>query len=209
MLRADSVSYCYQGGPRVLEDVTLHVAPGEVVGLPGPSGQGKTTLGRLLCGYMKPDGGKVTMDDAALPEDVYCPAQLIFQHPELAMNPRCRMGAILNEAGVCDEKILERLGIKTSWRERYPHELSGGELQRVALARVMNSDTKYLVADEITAMLDANTQARIWKILLTWAREQRVGVLAISHDHHLLKKVADRIDNSFTSSSHLSWVCKH
>ncbi len=200
MLRANTVSYSYEDGPAVLQGVSIHISPGEVVGLPGPSGRGKTTLGRILSGYMEPGEGTVTLNDSALPKSGYCPVQLIFQHPELAMNPRCHIAAILSEGHPCDDTILRSLGINKSWLERYPHELSGGELQRVALARVMNSATKYLVADEITAMLDANTQAHIWKILLGWARENGVGLLAISHDPNLLERVADRIDSSFTTT---------
>ena len=199
MLRADTVSFRYQNGPLILNRISLHVAPGEIVGLPGPSGQGKTTLGRILSGYMEPDAGTVTIDDAPLPTSGYCPAQLLFQHPELAMNPRCRIARILDEAKPCPRRILDDLGIKPSWLDRYPHELSGGELQRIALARVMNEDTRYLVADEMTAMLDTNTQAHIWKILLNWTHESRIGVLAISHDLHLLKRITTRIDTSFTS----------
>jgi peptide/nickel transport system ATP-binding protein len=201
MLRADNVKFHYNHGPIILDRVSLAVAPGEIVGLPGPSGRGKTTLGRILCGYMKPQSGMVTVNSEQLPHSGYCPVQLLFQHPEMAMNPRCRIGTILNEAMDCPEHILQPLGIHRSWLERYPHELSGGELQRIALARVMNVGTQYLVADEMTAMLDANTQAYIWQILLGWAQEHKVGILAISHDMHLLHRVAGRIENGFTDEN--------
>lgn len=201
MLRAHDVSFRYAQGPPILDLVSLAVAPGEIVGLPGPSGRGKTTLGRILCGYLRPQAGTVTLNGRPLPQSGYYPVQLIFQHPELAMNPRCRIGTILNEATSCSDHILQSLGIRGSWLERYPHELSGGELQRIALARVMNDTTQYLVADEITAMLDANTQAHIWQVLLHWAQEHKVGIVAISHDMHLLHRVAGRIENRFADSN--------
>lgn len=204
MLYADAVSFRYSQGPAILDQVSLTVAADEIVGLPGPSGRGKTTLGRILCGYLQPESGSVSVDGEPLPQTGYCPVQLLFQHPELAMNPRCRIGAIINEAMDCPDDVLQTLGIRESWLERYSHELSGGELQRVALARVMNVNTRYLVADEMTAMLDANTQAYIWQVMLGWAKENRVGILAISHDMHLLKRVAGRIEDRFTEKESIT-----
>lgn len=199
MLRADSLSFAYPKGLMVLEDVHLQVAPGEVVGLPGPSGRGKSTLARLLCGYLRPKSGTVTVDGEPLPLGRYCPSQLIFQHPEMAMNPRWKIARSLQEAQECDPAIRKCLGIHPQWLLRFPHELSGGELQRIALARTMGEKTRYIVADEMTAMLDANTQALIWNVLLRWVREKNVGLLVISHDLYLLERVADRIDQQFVS----------
>lgn len=200
MLCADSIRFRYDHGPFILDHVSLTIAPGEIVGLPGPSGRGKTTLGRIICGYLHPQSGEVTINGVPLPGNGYCPAQLLFQHPELAMNPRCRIGTIINEAMPCTDDVLLQLGICQTWLERYPHELSGGELQRIALARIMNPGTRYLVADEITAMLDANTQAHIWHVLRQWAQKHNVGILMISHDKHLLQRVAGRIDTRFAAA---------
>lgn len=197
MLHAKSLFFHYDQGPWILEDTGISILPGEIVGLPGPSGQGKSTLARLLCGYLHPIKGQVSADDKPLPKKSYCPAQLLFQHPELAMNPRRKISQTINEGHACSPDTLRSLGIHPLWLQRYPHELSGGELQRIALARVMGERTRYIVADEMTAMLDANTQALIWEVMLAWARRHKVGVLAISHDLHLLKRVADRIDRRF------------
>jgi peptide/nickel transport system ATP-binding protein len=198
MLRAEEVSFRYGEGRYLFEKVDFSLAAGEVVGLPGPSGRGKTTLGRLLCGYLQAEEGRVILDGKPLPKIGYCPAQLLFQHPELAMNPRHPIGVIVDEAFPCSEETRQLLGIRPSWLSRYPHELSGGELQRIALARIMTSATRYLVADEMTAMLDANTQAYVWKVMLQWARANGIGILAICHDMHLLRRIADRIDDRFT-----------
>lgn len=197
MLRADSLSFAYPKGSMILDDVQLQVAPGEVVGLPGPSGRGKSTLARLLCGYLRPKSGEVTVDGRPLSPKCYCPSQLIFQHPEMSMNPRWKIARSLQEAQEFEPAICQSLGIHRQWLQRYPHELSGGELQRIALARTMGEKTRYLVADEVTAMLDANTQALIWNVLLRWVREKNVGLVVISHDSHLLHRVADRIDQLF------------
>ena len=197
MLRGDALSFRYDQGPWILQRTDIRILPGEIVGLPGPSGRGKTTLARLLCGYLQPVEGEVTIDEQPLQHRRYCPAQLLFQHPELAMNPRRKINKTITEAHDSSPAIMQSLGIYPGWLQRYPHELSGGELQRIALARVMGEGTRYIVADEMTAMLDANTQALIWEVMLNWARKNKVGVLAISHDLHLLKRVADRIDWRF------------
>jgi peptide/nickel transport system ATP-binding protein len=179
-------------GRAVLAGASLDLEPGEVVGLGGPSGTGKSTLARVLTGHIAPDSGTVTVDGAPLPEDGYRPVQLLFQSPELAVNPRWRIRDILCEAYRPETSLLGALGIRDSWASRYPHELSGGELQRVAIARALSPRTRYLVADEISGMLDAITQAEIWRLLLDLVRVRRVGMLVISHDAALLDRIAGR-----------------
>jgi peptide/nickel transport system ATP-binding protein/Fe3+-transporting ATPase len=105
------------------------------------------------------------------------------------VNPRWRIDRILREGHPPQLHHLDALGIHPGWLTRYPHELSGGELQRVAIARVLNRQTRYLIADEMTAMLDANTQALIWQVILEFARQNQVGVIAISHDKPLLERL--------------------
>ncbi|NEQ96504.1 MAG: ATP-binding cassette domain-containing protein [Cyanothece sp. SIO2G6] len=172
--------------PWVVRDRTLSIAPGEVIGLMAPSGHGKTTLGKLLAGYLTPTQGQITLDDQLLPSQGYCPVQLVFQNPELSVNPRWRIDQILREGYVPRPHYLKALGIHPGWMTRYPHELSGGELQRVAIARILNPNTRYLIADEMTAMLDANTQALIWQVVLDFARDHNMGLMVISHDKSLL-----------------------
>jgi peptide/nickel transport system ATP-binding protein/Fe3+-transporting ATPase len=124
---------------------------------------------------------------------------MIFQHAEQAMNPRWRIRKIIEE-GNCDCKdLLHSFGIRSSWLDRYPHELSGGELQRISLLRTMNPGTRYLIADEMTASLDPDTQAHIWQTVIPWAKKQQVGLLAITHNHKLLRRIADRIDETFSA----------
>ncbi|MBX3013750.1 MAG: ATP-binding cassette domain-containing protein [Caldilineaceae bacterium] len=194
MLQGEALSFRYESqGAWVLEQVSLQVAPGEIVGISGPSGRGKTTLAKLLAGYLQPQTGQVRLDGRSLPNRGYCPVQLVFQHPELAMNPRWRLQQIIAESEPPAQTLLTALGIEPSWLARWPHELSGGELQRVAVARALASPTRYLIADEMTAMLDANTQAQIWQAVLTQAQQRQLGLLVISHDTPLLQRLCSRL----------------
>lgn len=197
MLKAHSISFRYENTPWLFEDLDFTLKPGEIIGLPGPSGQGKSTLARIMAGYISPQVGRVTFEGKSLPKTGYCPIQLLFQHPETALNPRWQLGDSIAEAHLPDEATLRRLNIEKHWLSRYPHELSGGELQRLALARAMTPKTRFLIADEMTAMLDPNTQALVWDAVISWAKEFNVGILAISHDRHLLGRVAHRIDETF------------
>ncbi len=196
MLRADEVSFRYDDhGPWVLEGVSFAAAPGQVTALRGPSGRGKTTLARLLAGYLSPQRGQVTLDGAPLPVAGRSPVQLVLQHPEHALDPRWRLGRSLAEAGPTDDRLLEDLSIDAAWLARYPNELSGGELQRLALARALAARPRVLLADEISVMLDAITQAQLWHTLLRHVREDGLTVVAISHDDELLSVVADEVDD--------------
>jgi peptide/nickel transport system ATP-binding protein/Fe3+-transporting ATPase len=123
---------------------------------------------------------------------------MIFQHAELAVNPRWRIRRIIEEGNCEYGDLLHRFGIRSSWLDRYPHELSGGELQRITLIRAMNPATRHLIADEMTASLDPNTQALIWQTVIPWVKKQQVGLLAITHDRKLLERIADRIDETFS-----------
>lgn len=194
MLEGKRLSFRYgHRQPWILRNFSIAVAPGEVVGLYGPSGQGKTTLAKLLAGYLRPLEGEVWVDGYPLPRQGYCPVQLVFQHPELAVNPRWRIRQVLSEGHTPSPQLLKALGIDSTWMDRWPHQLSGGELQRCAIARTLGPQTKYLIADEITTMLDAITQAQIWHALLDYARRHNIGILAISHNKHLLTRICDRI----------------
>lgn len=192
-LEACNIGYRYEQGPWVLRGVNLDLNSGEVVGLAGPSGYGKTTLGRILAGYGQPAEGGVRLDGEPLPQTGYCPVQLIFQHPERAVNPRWRMRDILREGGSPGAGVCGELGLRPEWLGRWPNELSGGELQRFCVARALTAQTRFLIADEMTTMLDAVTQAQIWQAVLKFSRRHELGILVISHDQNLLKRLCTRV----------------
>lgn len=194
MLKGENLWFRYgKRLPWVVENRSLAVAPGEALGLVAPSGYGKTTLGKLLAGYLSPVKGQVTIADKPVPKRGYSPVQLIFQNPELTINPRWRIRQVLQESYLPDPAILAAFGIHPGWLTRYPHELSGGELQRVAIARILNPATRYLIADEMTAMLDANTQALIWQGVLAFVQRQQVGLVVISHDEPLMQRICSKV----------------
>lgn len=179
--------------PWVLEGCSLKIDRGERVAVLAPSGYGKTTLAMLLAGYLKPDRGEILLDGRPLPGKGVCPVQLICQHPEHAINPRWRMKRVLEESGVLRDDVLEAFGIERAWLERFPRELSGGELQRFCVARALMSGADYLICDEISTMLDAITQAQIWNAILQEAGKRNMGIIAVTHNRHLAGRIATRV----------------
>lgn len=177
-------------GRMVLQGVSLQLAPGQIFGLSGPSGRGKTTLGRIMAGLMQPARGQVTLAGRPLPRRGVAPVQYLSQHPVLTMNPRWRVARILAEGGPVDPQLAQDLAVEQAWADRLPAELSGGQLQRVALLRALNAQPRYLIADEITAALDPLAQAQIWHHLARICAARGIGVLAISHDAALLARIS-------------------
>ena len=193
-LRAENISFRYNNkSPWILKNVDLTLDAGERVALTGPSGCGKSTLSKILAGYLEPTEGQVLLDGKPLPMRGYSPVQLIYQHPEQAVNPRWKMERTLKECWEPDEELLKEMGIESEWLKRWPSELSGGELQRFCIARVLGPQTRFLVCDEITTMLDVITQAQIWKLLLERAHERDLGMAVVTHNMALAEKVCSRI----------------
>ncbi|MFC4025384.1 ABC transporter ATP-binding protein [Oceanobacillus longus] len=189
------ISYRYGRNPYLFEDLELTVNPGEIVGLHGYSGSGKSTMAQIIAGYLKSNTGTVTVNGETNFDSLMHPVQLVWQHPEKVINPKWQMKKVLAESGMAESELLHDLKMKQEWLSRWPSELSGGELQRFSVARSLHGNTKYLIADEITTMLDSISQAHLWKTILKLAKERNLGVLAVSHDYQLLKRVSDRIIN--------------
>lgn len=207
VLEAKNVSFCYPGSKHcVLENINLEVHEGEIVGLFGGSGHGKSTLARVLAGQLPIKQGSITFDGQALNPHSCSPVQLIFQHPELALNPRWRMKRTLQEAWDVPQSLLDKAGIRDEWKERYPFELSGGELQRFCVVRALAPTTKILLCDEISTMLDAITQAHIWHLLLDHAKEHSMGMLVISHSEALLNRICTRVISIDALNKHANCI---
>ena len=200
-LEARDISFKYGEGTRqILNHVTLMVESGEKVGIMAPSGYGKTTLCKILAGYEKPDQGEVLLDGTPIRAfRGYSPVQMVWQHPELSVNPKRRLRTVTAEGDWSFEDPGERarieaeLGIRDEWKERFPVEVSGGELQRFCIARALGRRTKLLIADEMTTMLDLITQGQIWDFVLKELKRRDIGMIAVSHSPELLEKVCDRV----------------
>ncbi len=196
ILETHNLTFYYRNRKKnpIIDRFELTISPGERVGLKGSSGRGKTTLCRLLAGYERPKKGEILLDGRPVGEyRGACPVQMVWQHPETVVDPLLRLRETLAEAGDIEEQMMEKLHIEKEWLERYPAELSGGELQRFCLARALRPETKILLCDEITAMLDLVTQAQIWEFLLEEAERRKMGMLVVSHSEALLEKVCTRI----------------
>ena len=182
-----------QNGHRLWDSVSFQVKAGERQGISAPSGFGKTTLGRVLAQWQAATSGRVSVGGQPLPKKGYCPIQLVPQHPEQTFNPYRTTGESLRDAWSPDAAWLERMAVSPAWLTRRPDELSGGELARIALLRALDPRTRYLIADEVTAQLDAHVQAQVWQVLLEEVKRRELGLIVLSHNQALLEKVCTRI----------------
>lgn len=193
LLEAKDIWYGYKKGSDILRGASLQVAQGEVVGLFGSSGCGKSTLSKILAGRLRPRGGEVLWDGKPLPTKGYLPVQMIYQHPEQSINPRWRLGKTMREAWNPPADLIQEMGIEPAWEKRFPTELSGGELQRFCVIRALAPQTRILICDEMTTMLDVVTQAQIWELVMKVAKERNMGLVVITHNEHLAARLCDRI----------------
>jgi peptide/nickel transport system ATP-binding protein len=195
-----------------VDDVDFQVARGEVVGLVGESGCGKSTIGRMIAGIIPPSGGEVLFrgqDIALLPPEkarqTKLKIQMIFQDPYASLNPRLRVADIVGEAPLVHGMIsrggfdtyvdaqLRRAGLDPSFKRRYPHQFSGGQRQRVGIARALAVQPEFLVCDEAVAALDVSIQAQILNLFMDLRSELELTYLFISHDLGVVEHLSDRV----------------
>ncbi|WHT17823.1 ATP-binding cassette domain-containing protein [Crossiella sp. CA-258035] len=209
MLSGTGLVAGYRSGVPVLSNVDIQVARGEVVGLAGPSGCGKSTLARVLTLLMAPWAGEVRVDGEpvrgfrhAAPRAQRTAIGVVFQQPRLSVDPRFTLQEVVAEPlrangvrAVEDRvaELVEQVGLTGELLRRRPHEVSDGQLQRACLARALALEPRYLVCDEMTAMLDASTTAALVGVVAEHGNSTGTGVLAISHDEPLLSVWADRV----------------
>lgn len=191
-----------------LRGVSLAVAPGETLAIAGESGGGKTTLGRIALGILAPDEGRILWNGTERAPARLARAQGIFQDPGTSLNPRWRAGEIVTEAlalardpavrGAAARarraaELLAAVGIDPGRAREYPHQFSGGERQRLAIARAIAPRPPLIVADEPLAALDVLTAAEILALLRRLKQELGLALLMISHDLAWVARIADRI----------------
>ena len=193
----------------VIDGVDLDLSPDRRIGVVGPSGAGKTTLGLILAGILRPDRGYLRCDGVDLwaadrreRRRLGQQLQMVFQHPESTFDPRWNMLRSLEEPFRLSGRVpsasdltemLDAVELDRSLLARRPGELSGGELQRMAIARALAMQPALLVLDEPTAMLDALTQARIIRLLESIQKGRGIGMVLISHDPALVCRFCDKI----------------
>lgn len=211
VLDARDVVVRYPGNPPVVavDGVSLRVAPGETVALVGESGSGKSSLARAAVGIEKLAAGTVLFRDAPVTplgirrrSIALTGIQMVFQDPSTSLNPRRRIGEQIADgiatalargaAGSTVEEWLEKVGLPTNVVSRYPHQFSGGQKQRIAIARALAARPSLLVADEPISALDASTQTSVAGLMRDLVAEAGAGMLFISHDLAVVRRIADR-----------------
>ena len=197
---------------RAVDRITLAVGRGETVGLVGESGSGKSTFGRSVLKLVEPNGGRILFDGidvAKQNEDALLPlrkrAQIVFQNPDSSLNPRRRVGDAIARAVKLHndvparslrehvETLLDHVGLPRGYYDRYPHQLSGGEKQRVGIARALATGPDFIVCDEPVSALDVSVQATILNLLDDLRAKLGLSYLFISHDLAVVAYIADRI----------------
>ncbi len=198
------------GPVRVLEDAGLTVPAGSCFGIVGESGSGKTTLLRAILGLQRLSAGRVALMGRTVPpgpRDFRAQARVIqpmFQDPALSLSPRRRIGLSMDEVGeVLGEPraelrtrmaaLFDRLGLPPATADRYPHQLSGGQARRAAIARALLFRPDILVADEPTAGLDVSVQGDLLNLLQDLRRETGASLLVVSHNLAVVRLIADRV----------------
>lgn len=214
MLKAENISKSFidrSSGKsfRLLQDVSLEIAPGEAVALMGGSGNGKSTLARLLLRLLPCDAGKIYFRGTEITElsgkelaGFRRSVQFISQRPESFLDPRKTLSYSLREAlevfslPYAEEQALEMLDLvklNAKLLERYPHQVSGGEIQRICLVRALLLEPELLILDEPTSMLDISVQAQILHLLKDIRTQKQIAYLFISHDRLISEWLCDRV----------------
>ncbi|GHU66951.1 peptide ABC transporter ATP-binding protein [Spirochaetia bacterium] len=190
---------------KAIDGVSLSIRPREILGIVGESGCGKSTLGRLAMGLIEPSGGEVLFNGQPVPlSRGKGEIQMVFQNPFASFNPKIRITGALME--VCRyygfdraramgsiASLFDDTGLSRDLLDRWPHELSGGQLQRLAIARALLSDPGLLVADEPLSALDVSVQAQLLNLLGELRRRRGLAMLFISHDMSVVEFLSDRV----------------
>ncbi|MGQ5229982.1 ABC transporter ATP-binding protein [Streptomyces sp. MN3] len=209
MLELRAVTAGYDRRAPVVRDAHLTVAPGEAVGLLGPSGCGKSTLARVAALLHRPDAGEVVLDGTPVrgfrhhaPREQRTAIGVVFQQPRLAADPRLRLADLIAEplratgrrVSAADRvrELADTVGLTPDLLGRRPHEVSDGQLQRACLARALSLKPRWLVCDEMTAMLDASTTAALVRVVEDYRASTGAGLLSVGHDRTLLTRWCDR-----------------
>lgn len=200
------------GAIKALDDISFQIAPGETLALVGESGCGKSTLASALLGLVKFDAGTIAIGGNAVTAHLHGTTMpprrdigVVFQNPHSSLDPRMKVRSLVGEplSGVLGMRgeavtlrageLLSQVGLGVDYLNRYPHQLSGGQMQRVAIARALALEPRLLVLDEPTAALDVSVQAQILKLLKALQARSNVSYLFITHDLGVVDYIAHRV----------------
>lgn len=194
-----------------VEDISFSLQPGEILGIVGESGSGKSTVAKLVTRLVDPTGGEIILDGQNITCrkgtalcDAYRKMQMVFQDPVGSFDPRRTLGDGIGESlrnkkmpkGEIREKtaaLLEQCGLEAFYMDRYPHQVSGGQCQRAAIARALAAEPKVIICDEATSALDVTVQKRIIELLRTLNEEENLSYLFICHNLALVQEFCDRV----------------
>ncbi len=195
-----------------VDGVSLSIAPGEVLGLVGESGCGKSTFGRMVAGILPPTEGSLSFDGRPIwqngevtSRETALAVQMIFQDPFASLNPRMSAGRLVMEPMVIHgiaagseledraAELFRRVGLEADHMRRFPHEFSGGQRQRICIARALGPGPRLIVADEPTSALDVSVQAQVLELLLELQQTLGLAYLFISHDMAVVELMSHRV----------------
>lgn len=213
MIKIKNVSKSFKQGifNRVIavDNVTIEVKEGTILGIAGNSGCGKSTLARMIVGLIDTSNGSIKLNNRNIKElkrkEISRQIQIIFQHPENSLDPKMKIKNSLLEPikinrlyNIKDaerkiRELIELMGLKDTLFDRYPNQISGGEAQRIVIARALSLEPKVIVFDEPTSMLDVSVQASIFKLLKDLQKRFKLTYIIISHDLEVLGRICDNL----------------
>lgn len=214
ILKADHLKKIFVSGKKsttAVDDVSFELVRGECLGIVGESGSGKSTIARMLThlegvteGQIFLKGKDITHVGGKALREIYQDMQMVFQMPMESFDPRCTLGDGIGESlrnmGITRaetrkrvENLLERCGLDKEYADRYPHQVSGGQCQRAAIARALAVSPEILICDEATSALDVTVQKQILELLIELKQKENLSFLLICHDLALVQKFCDRV----------------
>ena len=214
ILKAEHLKKVFISGKKsmtAVDDVSFELQRGECLGIVGESGSGKSTIAKMITHLEPVTGGQIFLDEKNITNakgkelrDIYQDMQMVFQMPMESFDPRRTLGDGIGESlrnmGISRretrervENLLEKCGLEKEFADRYPHQVSGGECQRAAIARALAVEPKVLICDEATSALDVTVQKQIMELLMKLKKEKQLSFLFICHDLALIQMFCDRV----------------